>query len=412
MLVLAVPAVLGLQVAGAILFPLLFLFFAVPMGEFMLPTMMNWTADFTVAALRLSGVPVYREGLQFVIPSGNWSVVEACSGVRYLIASFMVGTLFAHLNYRSWKRRALFMAVSIAVPIVANWLRAYGIVMLGHLSGNTIAVGVDHLVYGWVFFGIVIMIMFLVGARWSEPDAVPAQAAAGSGLAGAAGPGSLSVLPVAVATAAVLLLPHLALWGLQRVEQSAAAPQLALPAQLAAPWQADDAAVAFRPHFEGPAAQVAQAYAGPEGRVGVYLAYYRNQADGSKLVSSLNAVVRADDPDWNDVNSSALTQALGGRQIGWRTARILGASKAGGARRPQLVAWHVYWIDGRWVAGDVQAKLVGALQRLQGRGDDGAALVLWTDNDSPAAGRATLEAFAKANLPALEALLQQTRDAR
>lgn len=140
MLVLAVPAVLGFQVALAILFPLLFLFFAVPMGEFMLDPMMKWTADFTVAALR-SAASVYREGLQFVIPSGSWSVVEACSGVRYLIASFMVGTLFAYLNYRSWKRRTVFMAVSILVPIVANWLRAYMIVMLGHLSGNTIAVG-------------------------------------------------------------------------------------------------------------------------------------------------------------------------------------------------------------------------------------------------------------------------------
>ena len=44
------------------------------------------------------------------------------------------------------------------------------IVMLGHLSGNTLAVGVDHLIYGWVFFGIVIGLMFLIGARWSEPE--------------------------------------------------------------------------------------------------------------------------------------------------------------------------------------------------------------------------------------------------
>ena len=124
-----------------------------PFGEFLLPVLMEYTANFTVTALRLSGIPVYREGLQFVIPSGSWSVVEACSGVRYLIASFMIGTLFAYLNYRSTRRRLVFMGVSIVVPILANWLRAYMIVMLGHLSGNTIAVGVDHLIYGWLFFG-------------------------------------------------------------------------------------------------------------------------------------------------------------------------------------------------------------------------------------------------------------------
>ena len=179
LLVLAVPAVLGARVARVILFPLGFLFFAVPIGEFLMPRLMAWTADFTVLALRASGIPVFREGMQFVIPSGNWSVVEACSGVRYLIASFMVGTLFAYLNYRSMARRWVFVGIAIAVPIVANWVRAYLIVLLGHASNNTVAVGADHLVYGWLFFGLVIGVMFAIGAIWSEPPAEAPAAPAG-----------------------------------------------------------------------------------------------------------------------------------------------------------------------------------------------------------------------------------------
>jgi exosortase A len=282
MVVLAVPAVLGLQVALAILFPLLFLFFAVPVGEFMLPMMMDWTADFTVAALRLSGIPVYREGLQFVIPSGNWSVVEACSGVRYLIASFMVGTLFAYLNYRSWQRRLVFILVSIAVPIVANWLRAYMIVMLGHLSGNTIAVGADHLIYGWVFFGFVIMIMFAIGARWSEPDAevAPLSAVKASQLNNERGDWRARPLVVAtLLTAGLLAAPHGALWALQQAERGAVEPALALPGQLAPGWQDRGAGTGtgYQPHFVNPSATAQRSYAGAAGEVGVYLAYYRGQ---------------------------------------------------------------------------------------------------------------------------------------
>ena len=56
----------------------------------------------------------------------------------------------------------MFIAASIVVPIVANWLRAYMIVMIGHLSNNKYAVGVDHLIYGWVFFGVVMMLLFSV----------------------------------------------------------------------------------------------------------------------------------------------------------------------------------------------------------------------------------------------------------
>ena len=151
MLVLATVGVIGMPASREIMFPLAFLFFAVPMGEVFVPQLMEWTASFTVVALRFSGIPVFREGFNFVIPSGSWSVVEACSGVRYLIASFMVGTLFAYLNYRSMRRRLAFMAVAIVVPIIANWVRAYLIVLIGHLSGNKLAVGVDHLVYGWLF---------------------------------------------------------------------------------------------------------------------------------------------------------------------------------------------------------------------------------------------------------------------
>lgn len=94
MLVLAVPAVLGWQVTRLLAFPLLFLFFAVPFGDFAMPKLMDWTAAATIFGLRLSGIPVHAEGLRFVIPSGSWSVVEACSGVRYLIASITVGILF------------------------------------------------------------------------------------------------------------------------------------------------------------------------------------------------------------------------------------------------------------------------------------------------------------------------------
>ena len=170
MIPFAVWAILGTRVVTALSIPLAFLFFAVPFGEFMVPTLMDRTADFTVIALRASGVPVYREGNFFLIPTGAWSVVEACSGLRYLIASLMVGCLYAYLTYRSPLRRATFIAASLVVPIVANWMRAYMIVMIGHLSSNKLAVGADHLIYGWVFFGVVILLLLLIGSRWREDD--------------------------------------------------------------------------------------------------------------------------------------------------------------------------------------------------------------------------------------------------
>jgi exosortase A len=414
LLVMAVPAMLGLEVTLAILFPLMFLFFAVPFGEFLLPVLMEYTANFTVMALRLSGIPVYREGLQFVIPSGNWSVVEACSGVRYLIASFMIGTLFAYLNYRSMRRRLAFMCVSIVVPIVANWLRAYMIVMLGHFSGNTIAVGVDHLIYGWVFFGVVIMIMFLIGARWAEPDAVADGALPVSHpLSAGYRVGNVRVAGTLLACVVVVLLPQLAASALQGNEADVASPRLSLPAHLADGWQAggSPAAVAWQPRFANPSLETRQVYTAGNHTVGVYVAYYRGQGPDRKLVSSQNMLVGPQDHQWNLVASGRRSVHAGDRTLTFQTAELLGAPLPGTAQRQQVVVWRLYWIDGALIAGDAAAKLAGAMAQLRGHGDDGAAIVLYAAGESHMASTAALEAFVKTNLKALEALLRRARDA-
>src|SRR5215470_9354089 len=164
----AVITVLGWSAARILAFPLAFLLFAVPAGEFLIPTLMDWTATCTTAALRATGIPVYREGNHFMLPTGEWSVVEACSGSRYHAASLMSGTLYAYLTYRGLGRRLAFVGLAIVTPLVANWVRAYLIVMLGHLSGGQVATGVDHLIYGWIFFGIVIALMFWIGSFWRD----------------------------------------------------------------------------------------------------------------------------------------------------------------------------------------------------------------------------------------------------
>ena len=143
MVAATVLTVFGRTWARRLAFPLGFMFFAVPFGEGLLPILMEWTADVTVGALRVSGIPVYREGNYFILPSGAWSVVEACSGVRYLIAAFMIGCIFAWLHYRASMKRVVFVGLALAVALVSNWLRAYSIVLLGHVSNNRLGTGVS-----------------------------------------------------------------------------------------------------------------------------------------------------------------------------------------------------------------------------------------------------------------------------
>ena len=163
-------AVLGWRVFRALMAPLLFLFFLVPFGEFLVPTLQNFTAAFSVHGLKLLGIPVFADGYIIQIPAGKFEVAEACAGLRFLIASIVFGCFFATIVYRSMWRRAIFIALSIVLPIVANGFRALGLVLLGHLMGNAASAMADHVLYGWLFFTIVTLVLIAIGIGFRDKD--------------------------------------------------------------------------------------------------------------------------------------------------------------------------------------------------------------------------------------------------
>ncbi len=410
-LISTVPVILGVRFASVIAFPLAFLLFAVPIGEFAMPRLMQWTADFTVVALRASGVPVYREGLLFVIPSGTWSVVEACSGVRYLIASLMVGTLYAYLTYTSLRRRLAFMAVALVVPIVANWLRAYMIVMIGHVSSNQLAVGVDHLIYGWIFFGLVMALMFFIGSRWEEAP-IAAGASSLRGGQGAwhgevkAAPSSMRAIGIAAALMAVIAGAFPAAEHAIRTARPAVRPQLVTPAVDPA-WQplASDP-IRWRPEYQAPSAEYQALYRKGDATVGLFIAYYRNQNQAIKLVSSENVLVKSVDARWLQVGSAQQPVALGSESVRANAATLRDSS----GLFLDVRQW--YWIDGHLTSNEYLAKAYTALGQLLGHGDDAAAVIVYAPAAGPGAGTKALDEFLQANGPAISQALTETRQGR
>jgi exosortase A len=363
--------VFGWRFAWELAFPLAFLLFAVPVGEALIPLMMELTADFTVAALKLTGVPVYREGLFFVIPSGNWSIVEGCSGLRYLIASVTVGCVFAYLYYRSLWRRLAFIAASIAVPILANWVRAYIIVMLGHLSDNRIATGADHLIYGWVFFGFVMLLLFWIGARWREDEApMPADPRAGSGIVALPGAGLRSVATVAAVTLlAVAAWPAWAAYLDHRAATDTRVVELAAPEDTGG-WQRQaEQMTSWRPRYVSPRASIFETYAKGDQQVAVYVAVYRNQRGSGELINSVNRIVEMWHPVWGNLGETRRMEAIGDSLLPLRQTRL----RSSGQR---LLIWDWYVVSRQDIANPYVAKLLQARDQILGRGDDGVAIMV------------------------------------
>ena len=160
----AVATILGPRVVAGLLFPLAYMLFLVPFGDELVPALQHVTAEMAVALTHASGVPAEIDGVFIGTPVGLFEVAEACSGVKFLIAMIALGALVAHLCFASWKRRAAFMAAAVVVPVLANGVRAWSTIYIAQWLGLEFAAGFDHIVYGWVFFGLVIAV--LLAAAW------------------------------------------------------------------------------------------------------------------------------------------------------------------------------------------------------------------------------------------------------
>jgi exosortase A len=404
MLVAGVWALLGTRIVRRLWFPLTFLVFAVPVGDFLLPPLMNFTADFTVATLRLTGIPVYREGNMFQIPSGSWSVVEACSGLRYLIASLTLGALYAYLSYRSVWKRLVFVLFATLAPILANGVRAYFIVILGHVSNMKLAVGFDHLIYGWIFFGLVMMLMFWVGSLWREnPNLEPSHDSSHPLIDGT---GRLLNPALALPLMALALAAISAFW--PAYAQRLSERYIKTPPHLSTPrpvgdWQlAEHPAANWSPEFHFQRAELQKTYAKGARLVSVDLRYYRHQIQDLEMINSANQIASTHSV-WHVIDTQSTTIRLDGRETKVDETRLR-------SQDAELLVWHWFNVADTHTSNEALAKLLQAKSLITRGSDDAAAIFLAapvTDRAVPA--RAVLADFVAEMWPSIDETLRRAK---
>lgn len=400
MIPVLVFTLLGWQSTSVMAFPLAFLMFAVPIGEELTPVLIDFTADFTVAMVKLVGIPVYREGAFFQLPTGDWSVVAACSGVRYLIASLTLGVLYAYLNYQSMTKRTVFIAASIIVPIIANGLRAFMIVMIGHFSNMELATGVDHLVYGWVFFGVVIFIMFYIGSFWRDDDSdVKLQGLSWSfGNLSHTGPGSR----ILVSCVGVMLV----FWPVKHMlEQQPLDLTKVGEISIAAPegWARVAASPdAWKPAYNGMDREFISSFDDSDGnRVTLYVGYYAFQHQDAELGNFNNVLVHEKDERWRIIHRSPIELPSAG--IKPSSAIIKDPLNS-------YLMTYFYYADGQLVTNKYETKLLQAKARLFGGKNDGAIIAITTSYyDEDNKSQELLRYFSSSVIPVVKKALGELK---
>lgn len=158
----------GPRVGAVLAFPLGYMIFLVPFGDELIPALQMITAAITIALVHLSGVPATIDGVFIHTPAGLFEVAEACSGVKFLIAMAAFGVLAAEVCFARWPRRLAFLAVCLVVPVLANGVRAWATVFAAQYVGAERASGFDHIVYGWIFFALVIGLVLALSWRFFD----------------------------------------------------------------------------------------------------------------------------------------------------------------------------------------------------------------------------------------------------
>ena len=400
--------ILGWQVCRRLLFPLLLLWIMVPVGDLLVPALMELTTSLTINGLRLLGSVAAADGNLLVVGGTRYTIIKECSGLDFLLGNLLVSLVFANLIYRTTARKAWYVLASLPVAILANNLRTISVILF---TAGGIDLAADHAAYGWLLFFLAMVGQMAIGLRFQQPAVAsgqepgvapgadhdsavnagtPARAVRHSLLVAAGGCVFLAAL--APAYARYLLEP----------DTGPAPVALCLPGSIERVPELPTDAGAWRPAFPTASARVQGVLSSATQPVELFVAYYWRQRPSGKLIAWNNRAY--DGTHWRYMTSGMTSVNISGAPL-----RVLRTRLAGPDGQRRLV-WQWYWVDGQYTGQAWAAKLLQARGVLFGRELRSAALLLSAAESAAAEeSGSTAPADLQAALdqePAIAAMLQ------
>ncbi len=186
---------LGWQKLKELAFPLIMLFTMFPLPNF-LYTKISWqlkliSSQLGVLMMQAVGMSAYREGNVIDLGFTQLQVVDACSGLRYLIPLIVLGLLLAYFFKAPFWKRVVVVVSTVPLSILTNSLRIALTGILYERWGAAVAEGFFHGFSGWFIFivslGVLLAEMWVLtrfGRRRSEGRGHPQELQDGRGKVG------------------------------------------------------------------------------------------------------------------------------------------------------------------------------------------------------------------------------------
>jgi exosortase B len=148
-------------------FPIGFLFFSVPMPDWLIDAatvpLKVFISNTVTHVLYAAGYPVAQNGVMIMIGSYQLLVKDACSGMNSIFALSAIGVFYAYAFRWEEKIRSLLLLVAIVpITIVANFIRVFALVLIAYYGGPDLLEGIVHDLTGIGLFVVAVVLLFLL----------------------------------------------------------------------------------------------------------------------------------------------------------------------------------------------------------------------------------------------------------
>ena len=147
-------------------FPIGFLFFAVPMPDWVIDAatvpLKVFISNIVTRVLYAAGFPIAQNGVVIMIGTYQLMVKDACSGMNSIFALSAIGVFYAYVfRWEQKIRSLLLLAAIVPITIVANFIRVMALVLIAYYGGPDLLEGIVHDLTGIGLFVVAVILLFL-----------------------------------------------------------------------------------------------------------------------------------------------------------------------------------------------------------------------------------------------------------
>ena len=360
MLAAAVTA-FGWEASRTIAFPILYFSFALPAWEHLQFIFQAVTVRMVHGLIWITDIPAYVEGNSVFLGAGTFLIAGGCSGLSFILAGLSLAVLYGHLYYSSWQQKIILVAATTLVAMIGNWIRVFMIIVIGYESEMQSSLIDDHLTFGWILFGILMVPIVFFAQRLEKrafgerpvasiptnPNAIPQRT-----------PISLFAL---IATMTTLAAGPVWAMLVTSAKPDRETVSLVFP-EAPEGWRGPSSTEwGWRPKFIGTSAEQVVGYQSGTETVLAYQNIYLTQEQGQEPIYYANDVKG----DWSAVDDVQIPALATAGVAG--TFHQLNARSSNGT----WLIWYRYSINNKQVTSALEGKVMQAIATLRGSPEAG-----------------------------------------